>query len=236
MATRFYRWHAAGIWNALLAALQQMADTLRQLDWGVYLMDGRTIRAHQHATGARGGDPETEALGRGQGDFSTKLHLRAEGGRKLLTLLLTPGQRYEATVFAALLARGAVKRVGRGRPKLRPQHIVGDEGCSSGIIRRYAKSRGIAVTIPRKRNERRRGPFDRAAYRARNLVERRIGRCKQFRRLMTCYEKRAESYRAMWVTIAILLCIEMGSIPTEGQWPQCATPRSVAWPPRSASP
>jgi hypothetical protein len=29
----------------------------------------------------------------------------------------------------------------------------------------------MRVTIPRKRNERRRGPFDRAAYRARNRVE-----------------------------------------------------------------
>ena len=51
----------------------------------------------------------------------------------------------------------------------------------------------------------RRGPFDRTAYRAPNLVERRIGRCKQFRRLATRYEQRAENYRAMWVIAAILL-------------------------------
>ncbi len=61
------------------------------------------------------------------------------------------------------------------------------------------------MTIPRKRNERRRGLFDRVAYRARNRVERCINRCKQFRRLATRYEKRAENYRAMWVIAAILL-------------------------------
>ena len=205
VASRFYRWHAAGIWDALLATLQQVANAAGQLDWGVHYVDGTTIRAHQHAAGACGGDAATEALGRGRGGFSTKVHLRAEGNGKLLTLLLSPGQRHEASVFEPLMRQGAVKRTGRGRPKLRPQRIVGDKGYSSGAIRRYARRHGIGVTIPRKRNERRRGPFDRAAYRGRNVVERLIGRCKQFRRLATCYEKRAEHFRAMWVIAAIIL-------------------------------
>ena len=205
VATRFYRWRVAGIWDALLAALQQRADAAGRLDWGVHFVDGTTIRAHQHAAGARGGDPEAEALGRGRGGFSTKVHLRAEGGGKPMTLVLTPGQRHEASVFEQVMTQGAVKRAGRGRPKLRPRRVVGDKGYSSGAIRRYARRHGIGVTIPRKRNERRRGPFDRAAYRARNRVERLIGRCKQFRRLATRYEKRAENYRAMWVIAAILL-------------------------------
>jgi transposase len=71
--------------------------------------------------------------------------------------------------------------------------VVGDKGYSSGEIRRYARRRGMRVTIPRRRDERRRGPFDREAYRTRNRVERLIGRCKQFRRLATRYEKRAET-------------------------------------------
>ncbi len=205
VATRFYRWHAAGIWDALLAALQRHADVAGELDWSVYFVDGTTIRAHQHAAGARSGDPEAEALGRGRGGFSTKVHLRVESGGRPMTLLLTLGQRHEASVFEALMAQGTVKRTGSGRPRLRPRRVVGDKGYSSGKIRRYARRRRIAVTIPRKRNERRRGPFDRAAYRARNRVERLIGRCKQFRRLATRYEKRGEHYRAMWVIAAILL-------------------------------
>jgi len=43
------------------------------------------------------GDPEAEALGRSQGGFSTKVHNRAEGQGKLMTLALTPGQRHEIT-------------------------------------------------------------------------------------------------------------------------------------------
>jgi transposase len=205
VATRFYRWRAAGVWDRVLAALQQRADAVGRIDWEVHYVDGTIVRAHQHAAGARDSGPREEALGRGRGGFSTKVHLRAEGGGKPLALLLTPGQRHEATAFEALMEQGAVKRGGRGRPRRRPRRVVGDKGYSSGTIRRYARRRGINVTIPRKRNERRRGPFDRAAYRARNLVERLIGRCKQFRRLATRYEKRAENYRAMWVIAAILL-------------------------------
>ena len=47
--------------------------------------------------------------------------------------------------------------------------------------------------------------FDKAIYRLRNRVERLINRLKQFRRLATRYEKRAENYRAMWLIAATLL-------------------------------
>jgi transposase len=122
-----------------------------------------------------------------------------------MTIVLTPGERHEATVFEQVMEQGAVKRTGRGRPKLRPKRVVGDKGYSSRKIRAYLRRRGIRMTIPRKRNERRTGPFDRVLYRERNRVERLINRFKQFRRLATRYEKRAENYHGMWVLAAILL-------------------------------
>jgi len=51
----------------------------------------------------------------------------------------------------------------------------------------------MRVTIPRKANERRRGPFDTQVYKRRARVEQRINRRKQFRRIATRYEKRAAS-------------------------------------------
>jgi len=144
-------------------------------------------------------------LGRSQGGFSTKLHVRAEGGGKLLTFVLTPGQRHEATAFERLMERGAVKRPGRGRPRRRPRRVVGDKGYSSRKIRRYLRRRGIRVTIPRKQNERRRERFDRAIYRTRSGVERLINRLKQFRRVATRYEKHGENYAAMVTLAAIML-------------------------------
>jgi len=204
VASRFYRWRKADLWTRLFAAVQQQADSAGHLDWETHYVDGTIIRAHQHAAGAQGG-ADAEALGRSQGGFSTKVHVRAEDHGKLMTLVLTPGHRHEAPVFPHLMAQGAVQRAGRGRPKRRPHRMVGDKGYSSGTIRHYCRQHGIRITIPRKCNERRPGPFDRALYRTRERVERMINRLKQKRRLATRYEKCAVNYQALWLIAAILL-------------------------------
>jgi transposase len=67
------------------------------------------------------------------------------------------------------------------------------------------RQHGIRCTIPRKCSEHRTGPFDRTIYRLRNQVERLINRLKQFRRIATRYEKRAENYQAMLLIAAIVL-------------------------------
>jgi transposase len=164
------------------------------------------IRAHQHAAGAAQSDAQSEALGYSRGGFSTKLHLRCEGNGKPVTFLLTVGERNESVVFEQLMEQGAVKRPGRGRPRLRPERVAGDKGYTGSPIRVYLRRRGIGAVIPRRTNESRRGTrFDRQAYRQRNRVERAINRLKQFRRIATRYEKRAENYLAMLTLASILL-------------------------------
>jgi transposase len=125
-----------------------------------------------------------------------------------MTLVLTPGQRHETTAFDRLMAQGAVKRPGRGRPRVRPDRAVGDKGYSSRRIRRACRRRGIRHTIPHRRDECRTGPFDRALYRRRARVERTINRCKQFRSLATRYDKSAAHYRALWLIAFTILWIE----------------------------
>jgi transposase len=83
--------------------------------------------------------------------------------------------------------------------------VVGDKAYSGRKIRQYARGCWLRITIPRKRNECRTGPFDRAVYHTRNRVERLINRLKHLRRLATRYEKHAENYRAMWIIAAALL-------------------------------
>lgn len=148
---------------------------------------------------------QREALGRSHGGFSTKIHLRCEGNGLPLTFLLTVGERHESVMFETLMGQGAVKRAGVGRPRLRPKRVVGDKAYSSGAIRRYLRRRGIRVTIPRKSNERHRGTFDKAAYRQRNRVERCFNRLKQFRRIATRYEKKAENYLSMLTLASIVM-------------------------------
>jgi transposase len=148
-----------------------------------------------------------QALGRSRGGFSTKLHLRAEGGGKPLTFLVTAGERHEQSVFEPLMEHGAVKRAGRGRPRLRPKRVVGDKGYSSRKVRRYLARRGIQPVIARRANEPQQRDFDRERSRERNRVERLINRLKQFRRVATRYEKLAEHYLGMVTLAAILLWI-----------------------------
>ncbi|MGL5804493.1 MAG: IS5 family transposase [Xenococcaceae cyanobacterium] len=197
VATRFYRWQKAGVWQQILANLQTMADKGKRLDWEVHYVDGSVIRAHQHAAGGKKRGEEEEQLGRCRGGFSTKIHLRCEGSGKPMTFVLTPGQRNESIVLEQLMSQGSVKRISRGRPRLRPQRIVGDKGYTGRRIRNFLRRRGICLTIPRLSNEKRRGPFSREIYRQRNVVERTFNRLKQFRRIATRYEKLAVNYTAM---------------------------------------
>lgn len=57
VATRFYRWVRAGVWERVLAELQRRADEEGELDWKLHHVDGSVVRAHQHAAGAQKGGP-----------------------------------------------------------------------------------------------------------------------------------------------------------------------------------
>ncbi len=103
------------------------------------------------------------------------------------------------------MGTGWIRRLGRGRSRLKPDRVAGDKAYSSGKIRKALRRRGIDAVIPIKENEQRQPDFDREAYRQRNRIERLINRLKQFRRIATRYEKRAANYLAMITIAAILL-------------------------------
>ena len=77
--SRFWRWREAGIWDRIFAAVQQEADAAGEVDWSVHFVDGQRDPSAPARRWCKGGAPETEALGRSQGGFSTKVHLKAEG-------------------------------------------------------------------------------------------------------------------------------------------------------------
>jgi len=136
--------------------------------------------------------------------LSTKIHIRVDGKGQIITFLLTPGQQQEIAVAENLLEQGVIRQA-VGRPRIRSGRIVGDKGYTSSKFRQYLRRRGIRVTIARRSNEKRRGPFNKDIYRQRNKVERLIGRIKEFRRIATRYEKRAQNYVAMLTIAAIFL-------------------------------
>ena len=134
---------------------------------------------------------QQEALGRSKGGFSTKIHLQSEGMGKPMQFVLTPGQTSDVKGFEPLNAKVKVKRLGRGRPKQRPRYLLGDKAYDAEAIRRTLRRQHTTPVIPKRKNAKPR--FNRGLYRERNRIERLINRLKQFRRIATRYEKRAEN-------------------------------------------
>lgn len=97
-----------------------------------------------------------EALGRSQGGFSTKLHLRAEGAGKPMAAVLTAGERHEQFALDALMDRQV------RRP-------IANNGYDADYCARTYASRASAVVIPRTRKRKIR--YDRRRYRDRRRVE-----------------------------------------------------------------
>ena len=99
--------------------------------------------------------------------------------------------------------RVASWRAYAGRPRKRPAHLIADRGYSfrgcrncyaGGAFPTPSPSAKTSASVAQRRPGRRPG-FDREAYRRRNVVERCVGRLKQWRSVATRYEKRAVNYR-----------------------------------------
>jgi transposase len=157
-----------------------------------------------------------QALGRSRGGLTTKVHLAVDGRGLPLSIVLTPGNLNDATAFGEVLDGIRIPRVVTGRPRTTPHRVLGDKAYSSRAIRHLLRRRGVAATIPERRdqaaNRQRRGhlggrppAFDKEIYRHRNVVERCFARLKQFRAISTRFDKLAARYRAGIVLASLVL-------------------------------
>lgn len=72
--------------------------------------------------------------------------------------------------------------------------VQGDKGYDSNAVRSQIEAAGTASNIPPKSNRRYKPGFSPALYRDGNAVERMFGRLKDFRRIGTRYDRRADVY------------------------------------------
>lgn len=118
-------------------------------------------------------------------------------------------------MLAEVLADINVPRLGRGRPRTRPDVVIADRAYSTGVIRGELRRRRITAVIPAKSDHvaarKRRGRaggrphwFDAETYKDRNVVERSFSKVKQWRGLATRYDKLAITYRAAVVLAACI--------------------------------
>jgi putative transposase len=107
-------------------------------------------------------------------------------------LLLTPGQAGDAPQAETLLS------------DLSPRNVIADAAYDSDAIRqRIQQTKGKACIRPnptRKTKKR----YDKERYKHRNIIERFFGAIKQFRRVATRYDKKAENFMG-FVWLAALL-------------------------------
>ncbi|MEU9298354.1 transposase [Streptomyces sp. NPDC048266] len=145
------------------------------------------------------------SAGPGQPDQQHSPCWRAVG--RPLAFVLTGGNTNDCTQLTAVREKIRVPRLAPGRPRVRPDHVLGDKGCSSKAIRAWLRRDGIGHTIPERadqiRNRLRRGSrvgcrpiFDKQLYKRHNVVERCFNRLKQWRGIATRYGETAESYQA----------------------------------------
>ena len=72
--------------------------------------------------------------------------------------------------------------------------LIADKGYDTNAIRTLVESRGAMAVIPSTASRKAPIPYDRDAYRARNLVERLWCRLKDWRRIATRYDKLARNF------------------------------------------
>jgi len=63
--------------------------------------------------------------------MTTKLHLAVEQRQKLMSMVLTAGQRGDSPQFEVALGRSRVPRLGPGRPRVRPDRVRADKAYAS---------------------------------------------------------------------------------------------------------
>jgi transposase len=80
--------------------------------------------------------------------LTTKLHMPTDGQGRPLVLLLTPGNVNDCPTFPQLIDGLRVAKPGPGRPRTRPDWVLGDKGYSSRANRELLRRRGIGHTIP----------------------------------------------------------------------------------------
>jgi transposase len=133
--------------------------------------------------------------------LGSKRHLICDGRGVPLAIRLTGANRNDSQQALELVDAIPSLQGGRGRPRHRPDCVLGDRGYDAESIRRGLRARNIVPFLAKRNTEHGSG-----LGRWRWVVERTFAWLNQFRRLRVRYEKRADIHEAFLSLGCALIC------------------------------
>ena len=155
-----------------------------RLDW-----PGRNdvdrLNTHQSPSlrgGRKRGDFQ-QAIGRSRGGRTTKIHALTEDCGRPIAFLITSGNCHDLPAARDLLPTVPP-----------PRRLIADRAYDANSLRNWLAQHGTKAVIPPNPTRKHPARYDAKVYRDRNLIERMFCRLKDFRRIATRYDKRADIY------------------------------------------
>ncbi len=133
--------------------------------------------------------------------LGSKRHLICDGRGVPFAVQLRGANRNDSQQALALVDAIPSLQGERGRPRHRPDRVLGDRGYDAEVIRQGLRARHIVPFLAKRNTEHGSG-----LGRWRWVVERTFAWLNQFRRLRVRYEKRADIHEAFLAVACALLC------------------------------
>lgn len=83
--------------------------------------------------------------------------------------------------------------------------LLADAAYDSDAFREFLTKRGTTPVIKQNPTRKRLHPFDKQAYKGRNVIERAFSRLKDWRRVATRYDKLARNFQATIALVAMVI-------------------------------
>ncbi|WP_240449980.1 IS5 family transposase [Streptomyces sp. S1] len=190
---RLDRWQQAGIFDRLHRILLAELNAAGELDWSRACVDGPRPR---EKGGADTGPSPVDRRKTG-----SKHHLICDGRGTPLKVVTTAANVNDVTQILALVD-GVPPVAGRpGRPRRRPQALLGDKGYDSDPNRRELLKRRILPVISCRGT-----PNIEGLGKLRYVVEQTFALLHQFKRLAVRWERRTELHDAFASLACSLIC------------------------------
>jgi transposase len=191
---RLRDWQLAGVWDLIHFAMLDWLARRDQIDWSRAVVDSCSVRAV--CGGAKTGPNPTDRAKRG-----SKRHVICDGGGVPLAIRLTGANRHDSQEALLLVDAIPPLQGERGRPRCRPDCILGDRAYDAEPIRQGLRTRHILPLLAMRRTTHGSGLGQ-----WRWVVERTFAWLNQFRRLRVRYEKRADIHQAFLSLACALIC------------------------------